>query len=41
MLNSKQRALVVPSSQLFAYAPGPLGLPAFHNCDFATTAMCY
>ena len=41
MLNAKQRALDAPSSQLFAYAPGPPGLPALHNCDFATTAICY
>ena len=41
MLNSKQRALDVPSGQLFAHAPGPPGLPALHNCDFATTAMGY
>lgn len=41
MLNSKQGALDAPRSQLFAYAPGPSDLPALHNCDFATTAICY
>lgn len=41
MLNSKQGTLDAPSGQLFAYAPGPPGLPALHNCDFATTAIGY
>ena len=41
MLNAKQRVLDVPSGQLSAHAPGPSGLPALHNCDFATTAMGY
>ena len=41
MLNSKQRELDTPSGQLFAYASSPLGLPALHNCDFATTDMGY
>ncbi len=41
MLNLKQRTPATPSGQLFAYASAPPGLPALHNCDFATTAMGY